>query len=208
MYTRENPSPRYAELIGVYRQAHVEGIPHCGNAPEQAFPGKVRVQHVSRISFLTKLYGVESLLDYGSGKGDQYRTEPGGTDLKTVYGVDEIVCYDPGYQPFSQLPDRRFGGVLCIDVMEHCPKDGLPWIVDEIFGYAEHFVYMTVACFSASKTLPNGENAHCTVEDPDWWRALLSETGARYPSVTAEVVFLELDFEREIITEAVSRFND
>jgi len=207
MYSRENPSPRYRELIALYRQAHEEGQPRYGNTPAETFAGKVRVQHASRISFLTKSFGAERLLDYGSGKGAQYDKKEGQPDLKEVYGVDEIVCYDPGHEPFSALPEGTFDGVLCLDVMEHCPEEDLPWILDEIAGYAARFVYVTVACFAAHKLLPNGENAHCTVQPPSWWRSTFAELAGRHPGVMIEAILQEQDFERELITEEVVDFN-
>ena len=45
-----------------------------------------------------------------------------------------ITCYDPGYEPHSRLPQGKFDGVLCTDVLEHCPQDDLEWIVGELFG--------------------------------------------------------------------------
>jgi hypothetical protein len=65
--------------------------------------------------------------------------------------------------PFSALPEGRFDGVVCTDVLEHCPEEDLPWIVGELFGYARLFVFANVACYPAAKKLPNGENAHCTI---------------------------------------------
>ena len=41
-------------------------------------------------------------------------------------------------------------------------------VVDEIFNFAREFVYLKVSCCPAKKTLPNGENAHCTIQPPDW----------------------------------------
>jgi hypothetical protein len=54
--------------------------------------------------------------------------------------------------------------VISTDVLEHCPgKVNVPWIVDEMFGYATRFVFANVAVIPAGKRLPNGENAHCTI---------------------------------------------
>ena len=31
------------------------------------------------------------------------------------------------------------------------------------------FVYLAICTRLANAILPNGENAHCTVKEPDWW---------------------------------------
>jgi hypothetical protein len=61
--------------------------------------------------------------------------------------------------------------VICTDVLEHCPEEDIPWILDELFAYARKFVYANVACFPARKRLPSGGNAHCTIKPVKWWEA-------------------------------------
>ena len=207
VYSRENPSARYTELIKLYRHAHELGQPEFGNKPEDTFAGTVRIQHASRISFFTKSCGAQRLLDYGAGKGHQYDLNRTDVDLREVYGVSEITCYDPGHQPYSSLPDGSFDGVICLDVMEHCPEEDLPWIISEIIGYAEKFVYFTVACFKAEKKLPNGENAHCTVRPPAWWKAMFEYVAARNPDVMIEAILQEQNAEQMLITEQVLDLN-
>jgi len=92
--------------------------------------------------------------------------------MQEYWGVESIRCYDPGHPPFSVLPEGGFDAVICTDVLEHCPEEDLPWIVGELFGYARRFVFANVACYPAAKTLPNGENAHCTIRPVAFWRAL------------------------------------
>ena len=207
MYSRENPSARYTELVKLYRHAHELGQPEFGNRPEDTFAGEVRIQHASRISFFTKSCGAQRLLDYGAGKGHQYDLNRTDVDLREVYGVSEITCYDPGHQPYSSLPDGSFDGVICLDVMEHCPEEDLPWIISEIIGYAERFAYFTVACFKAKKKLPNGENAHCTVRPPAWWKAIFEDVAARNPDVMIEAILQEKNAEQMLITEQVFDLN-
>jgi hypothetical protein len=49
------------------------------------------------------------------------------------------------------------------------------------------FVFANVACYPAKKTLPNGENAHCTIRPGGFWKALLEASSARHPGVLWEV---------------------
>jgi FkbM family methyltransferase len=158
----------------------VEGEMRLGIPPEQTFPGNSLPRHIGRIKRLIDATGARTILDYGSGKGLQYRPQKVLAEGKHVadgiaeyWDVDEVRCYDPGYAPYSELPDGKFDGVVCTDVLEHLPEEDLDWILNEIVGFADRFVYLNVACFPARKTLPNGENAHATVRAPDWWAARL-----------------------------------
>lgn len=190
-FDRANPSPRYVELLEMYNQMHVEGARNENLPPEKTFPGKSLVRQAQRIRGILDILQSETLLDYGAGKGQQY--EPMRVnDGKRVYdsipefwGVprDRITCYDPGYAPFTTLPSGKFDGVICTDVLEHVPEEDMPWVVREIFGYARDFVYLNVACYPAMKTLPNGENAHCTIQPPVWWQRLFDEVVQETPGL-------------------------
>lgn len=180
-YSRAHPSKRYVELQHQYVKMHEAGAPELGLLPEQTFPGQSLFAHLTAIKELVQATGAKTLLDYGAGKGLQYRPQPIIIEGRRVadgvaeyWDVDEVHCYDPGYQPYSQLPQGKFDGVVCTDVLEHCPEEDLPWILDEILGYATSFAYLNVACFRARKSLPSGENAHVTIRSPEWWRDLVA----------------------------------
>jgi len=185
-YSRSAPSPRYRRLLQQYEHMHLHGEAHLGIPPERTFPGQSLPPEAPRIKKLIKHTGARTILDYGAGKGLQYlparisdeQEHVEYPDIRSFWGVDDIRCYDPAYQPFTQLPKGKFDGVICTDVLEHCPEEDIPWILDELFGYAEKFVYANVACFPAEKRLPSGGNAHCTVKPVRWWEAQL-ERAAR-----------------------------
>jgi hypothetical protein len=193
-YSRDNPSPRYRELMAMYRAMHIEGDVAHGIPAEKTFAGISLPRQAHRIRSLIARTGARTVLDYGCGKGTQYRPMPikqgdvvRWNSIQEYWGVESIRCYDPGYTPFAELPQGKFDGVVCTDVLEHCPGDDLDWIVDGLFGYANRFVFANVACYPAKKTLPNGENAHCTIRPGSFWRALLETSAARHPGVLWEV---------------------
>jgi hypothetical protein len=193
-YSRENPSARYRRLVELYREMHLRGELLRGIPAEQTFPGKSLIPQMHHVRRLVADSGARSILDYGSGKGMQYRPMPlaenGAQRWQSVqeyWNVERVVCYDPAYVPFSRLPSGRFDGVVCTDVLEHCPEDDLAWIVAELFSFATRFVFAAVACHPAAKRLPNGENAHCTVQAPEYWQEIFASMAARSPQVLWEV---------------------
>ncbi len=195
-FSRDNPSPRYQELLGYYREMHEHGAVAQNIPAAETFDGRSLTKHASNIQSIINILGSKTILDYGSGKGRQYSAmtieTPEGQkypDIQSFWDVDSITCYDPGHEPFSKLPDEKFEGVVSTDVLEHCPKEDIPWLIDEIFDFATEFAYINVACYPASKTLPNGENAHCTLEQPEWWIELFDRKVRTCPGVRYYAAF-------------------
>jgi hypothetical protein len=191
VFTRTNPSPRYRELVELYRVMHGAGEKFLNQAAEDTFPGVSLQPHVHHIRRLVERTGASSILDYGSGKGMQYDAR--GVKLATgevvesivdYWGVDYVHCYDPSYPKFAALPQGRFDGVISTDVLEHCPQEDLHWILTEMFSFARHFLYANVACYPAVNRLPTGENAHCTIHAPEWWLALFRDVAGDFPGLT------------------------
>jgi SAM-dependent methyltransferase len=193
-YSRTNPSQRYVDLQKMYRSMHQVGATATGQSPEQTFPGMSLLPHLERIRALIGRTGARNVLDYGCGKGQQYAPghvkDADGKAYDSVidlWDVDYVHCYDPCHEPYSKLPEGRFDAVICTDVLEHCPEQDVPWILDEIFAYAERCVYASIACYPAKKHLPNGENAHCTIRPVDWWREHIRTASAKNPEVVWEI---------------------
>ena len=193
-FSRSQPSPRYRYLMQQYGRMHAEGETHLGIPAAQTFPGSSLAPHVTAIKQLIQASGARTILDYGAGKGLQYRPHRVIVEGRHVadgiaeyWDVDEVRCYDPGYAPFAALPEGRFDGIICTDVLEHCPQEDLPWIVAELFGFARRFVYANVACYPARKRLPDGENAHVTIRDPQWWRDLFVRAAAEHGGIAWEL---------------------
>lgn len=216
-YSRANPSNRYQDLINLYRNLHEGGEPQSGLSAEKTFPGLSLLHHTKRIKQVIKATKAKNILDYGSGKGQQYTQnfvrpgfEDGSRTILDYWDVKNIDCYDPAYKPFSTLPTGKYEGVISTDMLEHCPEEDIPWVFDEIFGYAERFVYVNIACYPAEKNLPNGENAHITIYPKEWWIDLINKTSARYPDVIWETwiqyPILNEQGEKRIVEQKISNF--
>ncbi|MEO1192334.1 MAG: methyltransferase domain-containing protein [Pseudomonadota bacterium] len=207
-YTRERPSQRYVELGKLYEQMHTQGETNLKISAEQTFAGQSLVPHIARIRAELKESGSKTLLDYGAGKGLAYKQKPlslpsGETaeSLQGHWGLDSITCYDPGYEPFSQLPTERFDAVICTDVLEHIPEEDIDWTLTEIFDYAKRFVFLTVAYYPAKKRLPNGENAHVTLRKPEWWQRKIIAAAAGRTGLVYRVIFEGIQDNRRVSSE-------
>lgn len=211
-YSRENPSPRYTELLGYYREMHEKGAVDQNLPPEKTFDGHSLYKHAGTIRGIIAKCHARTILDYGSGKGTQYGPNnietPDGQKFPNIgafWDVDTITCFDPGHAPFSVMPTGQFDGVVSTDVLEHCPREDIPWLVEEIFGFAKKFVYLNIACYPAGKTLPNGENAHCTVDAPPAWIERIRPAVERHPAprcwLAFDVVNTDETGKRGIVTE-------
>ena len=81
--------------------------------------------------------------------------------------------YDPAIPEYQNIPEGTFDGVISFDVMEHIPKEQIPETFDQIFSRADKFVFLGIATSPAEAVLPNGDNAHCTVEPIEWWEEMV-----------------------------------
>jgi hypothetical protein len=47
---------------------------------------------------------------------------------------------------------------------------------------------LNIACYPANALLPNGENAHITVRDKNWWKAQLDNCALRFPNIYIQLL--------------------
>tara|TARA_B110000196_G_scaffold294502_1_gene283574 strand:- start:259 stop:846 length:588 start_codon:yes stop_codon:yes gene_type:complete len=134
------------------------------------YPGnnlKPQLQHIKDLVQDTK---AETLLDFGCGKGLQYTKYKHHEELGVMPSL-----YDPGVPEYDTLPEGIFDGVYSTDVMEHIPKEQIPETFETIFEKAERFVFLAICTQPAIAILPNGDNAHCTIEPIGWWVSMIEK---------------------------------
>ena len=148
-----------------------------------SFRGFSVLDHSATIGRLINETGSKSILDYGCGKGWQYKKR----NIHKEWGVNFPYCYDPGVQEYATLAARVFDGVICSDVIEHIPPDYVETVLQDIFDHAGKFVFMSVATEAARKILPDGRNVHLTVMPEAWWRDLIETL--RPSNVRVELFF-------------------
>jgi hypothetical protein len=195
-YDRTAPTRQFHSLIAQYQQIHAEGYQkkqgedtqHVG--ARDAFPGDALPIWAALLRRELRRHGVRSLLDYGAGKGQQYRqrfafVEAGQPDftgtLQNYWDDVAVTTYEPALG--DTLPEARFDAVVNADVLEHCFIGDLPWIIDEMFSRARRFLFCNVACYPAGAHLPGGENAHVSLLPPAYWRGVFDTVANAHPGV-------------------------
>lgn len=189
-YTSLNPSEDYKYLLKSYASMHNHEYDKFTG--REVFDGVFGLsRHSGSIREFFALLGVRSVLDYGGGKGRQYHDIVVKTpdsrefpNLRTYLNIDSARGWDPGAGVGGTLESEDiFDAVLCLDVLEHCPAQDLPWIIDDLFKRARRGVYMSIGNYSASKRLPDGRNVHITIQPVAWWAGIIARAAQSHPAV-------------------------
>ena len=221
MYSRNSPSPRYWQLLDQYKLLHSCGAYRRTKtgvvefSARDTFTGRGIIRHVSSIQKLAQATRSKSVLDFGSGKGEQYvedlRTKDGeviASSLHEYWGVDEIACYDPGVRDDTSMLARCYDGVVATNVLDHLPEEDLPWILDQVFSMATKFVYANMSEYAANAWLPNGENARVTRRPVEWWVDLFRSVSHYYPNIRFCLAFARQQKDEQGNTEmALTHFH-
>jgi len=179
LFTQDRPSREFGELVELYRQMH---------ARPETFAGYRLQGHLDTVGKMIAATGATTVLDYGAGKATHYAPLEGAAPDSPLRRAEAwpgvtVRCYDPGHAPFAALPEGRFDGVVSTDVVEHLAPFDVPWVIDRIFAHARRFVFVVAACYPAGKTLPDGRNAHTTLQPPAWWQMQMELAARRYPDI-------------------------
>jgi hypothetical protein len=133
------------------------------------FHGLSVLQHEKQIGKLIQQHRARTLLDYGCGRGDAYRSPH---KVHQTWGLrrPDVHLYDPSFGRYANLPLGTYDAVICSDVLEHIPEEQVDAVIERLFAYAKAFVWASVCCRPAKKTFPGTDiNLHVTVKDMQWW---------------------------------------
>jgi len=132
--------------------------------------GKLFKSHANKMKTLIEMTGSSTLLDYGSGKGFQYSTL--NTDSYWNVSVD---CYDFAIPEFKTLQDKKYDGVMCMDVFDLVPEEEVDQALTEIFSRATKFVYIVIRNWPSKKFLEDGNSISVNMNNGEWWDNKISQ---------------------------------
>jgi len=106
----------------------------------------------------------KTILEYGCGQSQLYKTlELAGADF---------VRYDPSIPALADLEIDKADLIINTDVLEHIPAGDLDSVLSHMRSFGDK-VFFNIATRPARRTLPNGENAHCTIWSAEKWLPVL-----------------------------------
>jgi 2-polyprenyl-3-methyl-5-hydroxy-6-metoxy-1,4-benzoquinol methylase len=135
---------------------------------DKNFQGLSVLNHVVSIRKLAHEVGAKTMLDFGCGRGDAYRS-PHKLHHQIGLSREDVTLYDPAFRPTAVLPTGTYDLVVCSDVLEHIPEHEVDEFVARLFSYAKKAVWASVCCRPAKKCFPDGRNLHVTVQPYEWW---------------------------------------
>ncbi len=115
----------------------------------KTYSGSFARHHASQIRDVIELYGCETMLDFGAGKGEQYkwRVPPGPphwgrNELLADYWGTNITLYDPAVEHLSEPVEGPFDIVICTHVLSTIPTQDLTSVVAELHALAGKVVFV------------------------------------------------------------------
>ena len=122
---------------------------------KQGWGGNDSKKYALHIADLVAKYQAQTMLDYGSGRGDQYTVPvtwptpefnvftPEMT-LDQRIGIESYFMYDPCVPGIDQLPapGSKFDCVICTQVVGSIPDSDMPWVAELLMSYSTKFCFI------------------------------------------------------------------
>lgn len=115
--------------------------------------------------------GATTVLDYGCGKGV--------LSARLSSSLPQVIFYeyDPGIKGKEEPPTFPCGVVACTDVMEHVEPQFVEPVLAHIRSLTAKRVLFVISLRPAKALLPDGSNAHLTLQPAEWWLDRLEHAG-------------------------------
>lgn len=132
------------------------------------FLGLSVLNHAKEIGRLIEEVDAKTVLDFGCGRGDAYRSPH---KIHHQWGLPRaaVYLYDPAFH-HAPMPTGKFDLVVCSDVLEHVPESEVDEFIARLFGFAKKAVWASFCARPAKKVFPGtGTNLHVTQRPYAWW---------------------------------------
>lgn len=124
--------------------------------------------------FLNERPNIQTILDFGAGKG-----KLGKYMRKVIRRKLHWTDYEPGIRELDTLPQTTFDLVVTTDVLEHIEPKYIDDVIRTLESKANMYMYNDIACCSDRHSFETGPYAgkerHLIIELPEWWRAKFTE---------------------------------
>ena len=145
--------------LELYKQLHMEDN-HYGSTPGH---------HFDKINNFINIRQPKSILDFGCGKGNLAKV------ILQSHPNIVVHSYDPAIKGRESIPMTNYDMVITTDVLEHLYEDEVSGILEEILELNPDSMYHIICHRLAHARLPDGTNAHKTIQSPEWWADHLRE---------------------------------
>lgn len=113
-------------------------------------------------------YHVKSMLDFGCGQNCHLINALKKSCDITIYGYDFAIVNETEYVSNRIIPEK-VDLIVSTDCLEHVPTKELPLCWQIFNNLSPKVMFHVISTRLARQILPDGTNAHKTVESVDWW---------------------------------------
>jgi len=104
-----------------------------------------------------------TILDYGAGEQTFEKT------AKWALPQAKVTSFDPGIPGIDKLAASQWDIIVCTDVMEHVEPQFVDQTLAALRAFTGRAAHLVIACTPAKTILPDGRNAHLTIQPDLWW---------------------------------------
>jgi hypothetical protein len=128
--------------------------------------------YVDTIANIVIGHDIQSMLDYGAGKGRLVPALSKTLQSNGHTGSLAVELYDPGVPEWNMRPSPA-ELVTCIDVLEHVEPQYTLSVLHDLERVTDKICLITIGLKPARKVLSDGRNAHINLRPANEWIRLL-----------------------------------
>ena len=168
-------SKNYFDYIEKYKNLHKYGNQKL--TPQETFAGHSLNKWVIKIQQIIKNNQVNSIIDFGCGKGLLYKNPVKINGIKyqnilDFWKISQIQLYDPAVPEFASYPNKKADMIICTDVLEHIPEHDVNRLIDDISKLANKIIFFVISTRPASKFFEDGTNVHICLRTKEEWESV------------------------------------